>query len=344
VQIDPTTSNVPTTGLIAWFKADNGAITSGGTVSSWIDVSGTGNTATQGTSGNQPTFNSSAINGLPALGFNGSTQYLALPNGFANFTAGESLFVMAKPIAFTSTYARFIDMGSGPGYANSLPFNQPAASTLAFSVYGNPDTNVTTVSSSNGLSLGLYQLFEVTHDGTATATLYSNGIPLAQNTAMLSIPNVTRTYTGIGNFDNLGPFYFNGQISEMLLYNQSLTATQRQNVENYLMNRYMGGSAAVTTPIFSLPTSTLTAPNQVAISGPPGSSILYSQDGSTPTLAYSGPVQINFTQTLKAVSVINGVSSSVASATYTLPSQFPAPSSLDTRPLTINLQLPATAQ
>jgi hypothetical protein len=47
---------------------------------------------------------------------------------------------------------------------------------------------------------------------------------------------------------------------------------------------------------------------------------------------------------LKAVSVINGVSSSVSSATYTLPAQYPAPSATDPRPLTINLQLPATAQ
>jgi hypothetical protein len=348
VQIDPTTSNVPTSGLLCWFKADNGAIASGGTVSTWTDVSGNNLSGTQGTTANQPTFVSSASNGLPALGFNGTTQYFGLPNGFANFTSGMSLFVMAKPTLFYNTYARFIDFGSGPGYGNSVGFQQPAVSSLSLSVHGIPDTTVTTVQSSTALNLGLYQLFEATHDGTATATLLVNGIPVAQNTAMIAIPNVTRTYNAIGEAGVLGPFYFEGQIAEILLYNQILTSAQQANVENYLINRYLGGNAVVAAPIFSLPTSTLTAPNQVAISAPVGGSTFFTTDGSTPTQSsnsYSGPLQINFTQTVKAISVINGVSSSVASVVLTLDSlKYPSPSAGDTRPLTINLQLPATAQ
>jgi hypothetical protein len=345
IQIDPTTQNVSRTGLNLWLKADNGAIASGGSVSTWKDVSGNGLDATQGTSANQPTFDSTAINGLPALGFNGTGQYLALPTGFSNFTAGASIFVMAKPTVFYNAYARFIDLCSSPGQTDNLAFFQPAVSSLAFSVYGNPATNLSTVTASNALALNLYQLFEVTHDGTATATLYVNGLPLAENTAMLAIPNVNRSFNAIGEAGSLGPFYFEGEIAEILLYNRHLTDSERENVEAYLINRYLGGSAVATAPIFSLPTSTLPAPNQVAISGPVGSSILFSVDGSTPTQPYSGPIQINFTQTLKAVSVVNGVSSSVASITLTLDSaKYPSPGATDTRPLTINLQLPATAQ
>jgi Concanavalin A-like lectin/glucanases superfamily/Chitobiase/beta-hexosaminidase C-terminal domain len=345
VQIDPSTGSLPSSGLLCWYKADNGAIVSSGSVTAWKDVSGNGLDGTQGTSANQPTVDSTAINSLPALVFNGTTQYLALPTGFSNFTAGESLFVMAKPTTFFSTGARFIDMLTGPGFANSLPFYQPAVSTLAFSVYGNPDTNVTTVQSSTGLALGVYQLFEATHDGTATATLYNNGIPLAQNTAMFAIPNVSRTFNAIAEYGALGPYYFEGEIAEILLYNRHLSDSERGNVENYLLSRYWNASAAATPPIFSLPTSTLAAPNQIAISGPPGSSIMYSVDGTTPSLTYSGPIQINYTQTVKALSVVNGLSSSIATVTLTLDSaKFPVPSSADTRPLTINLQLPATAQ
>jgi hypothetical protein len=46
---------------------------------------------------------------------------------------------------------------------------------------------------------------------------------------------------------------------------------------------------------------------------------------------------------IKAIAVINGVESSVASATYTLNStQFPAPGSTST-PVQLNLQLPTVA-
>jgi hypothetical protein len=59
---------------------------------------------------------------------------------------------------------------------------------------------------------------------------------------------------------------------------------------------------------------------------------------------YTGPVLIYYTQTLKALAVNNGISSTVASATYTLnATQWPAPSATDTTPLQINLQLPTTA-
>jgi hypothetical protein len=347
IQIDPTTTNVSRTGLNLWLKSDLGVIQNSGSVTTWTDVSGNGLSATQPASPNAPpTLVSSAINGLPAIAFNGTTQCLQLPTGFSNFTAGETLFVMAKPTVFYNTGARFLDMGTGPGYANSLPLLQPAVSSLAFSVYGNPDTNVTTVTSGTGLTLNMYQLFEATHDGVSTATIYTNGVPLAQSTAMLAIPNVSRTLNYVGCSPLLTGL-FEGQIAEILLYNQNLTTTQRQDVESYLLNRYYGQTAAAA-PIFSLPTSTLAAPNQVAISGPPGSTIYFTVNGTTPTQSspsYSGPIQINYTQTVSAISVVNGVSSSVASATYTLNSAlYPAPSSSDTRPLTINLQLPATAQ
>ena len=68
VQIDPTTASVETPYL--WYKADNGVISSSGSVSTWSDSSGSGNgDATQTNGSNQPTIVSNAVNGLPALNF-----------------------------------------------------------------------------------------------------------------------------------------------------------------------------------------------------------------------------------------------------------------------------------
>jgi hypothetical protein len=91
-------------------------------------------------------------------------------------------------------------------------------------------------------------------------------------------------------------------------------------------------------------TSTLTQPTQVAVAANPAADIRYTIDNSTPTSSsplYQSPINISYTQTLKAIAIINGVSSSVTSATYTLNStQFPAPNPSDATALQINLTLP----
>jgi hypothetical protein len=67
-------------------------------------------------------------------------------------------------------------------------------------------------------------------------------------------------------------------------------------------------------------------------------------DNTTPTSSsqiYQGPVRINYTQTLKAIAISNGVSSAVTTATYTLNStQFPEPATGGPA-LQINVSVPA---
>ena len=78
-------------------------------------------------------------------------------------------------------------------------------------------------------------------------------------------------------------------------------------------------------------TPTVNAPNfsgatqfeettQVSMSGPTGSEIHYTLDGSVPTAEstlYEGPITLSETTTVKAIAIKDGVSSSVTSRTYT---------------------------
>ncbi|MGH9552116.1 MAG: chitobiase/beta-hexosaminidase C-terminal domain-containing protein, partial [Terriglobales bacterium] len=105
-QIDSSTSAIPRSGLVLWLKGDNSVSTSGSNVTSWGDVSGSGNSATNGS--NQPTLVPSAINGLPAVDFSGSSQFLQVPAGMSNFSTGASIFLVTKPAAVTAG-ARFFD-------------------------------------------------------------------------------------------------------------------------------------------------------------------------------------------------------------------------------------------
>lgn len=83
------------------------------------------------------------------------------------------------------------------------------------------------------------------------------------------------------------------------------------------------GSGSVTTTV-AAPTISGTTPfaetTSVTMSGPAGASIYYTVDGSTPTSSstqYSAAFTLSDTTTVKAIAVKDGVSSSVASRTFT---------------------------
>ena len=59
---------------------------------------------------------------------------------------------------------------------------------------------------------------------------------------------------------------------------------------------------------------------QVSMSGPTGSEIHYTLDGTVPTAEstlYEGPITLSETTTVKAIAIKDGVSSAVTSRTYT---------------------------
>src|SRR5262249_9106423 len=82
IQIDSSAVNLPVTGLTTWLRGDFGVNTSGSNVTSWTDASGNGYVFAQSTGTAQPTFVSSAINSLPALSFNGTSQFLQAGAGY----------------------------------------------------------------------------------------------------------------------------------------------------------------------------------------------------------------------------------------------------------------------
>lgn len=82
-----------------------------------------------------------------------------------------------------------------------------------------------------------------------------------------------------------------------------------------------GGSTTVSAPRFSVSGGTYYTAQTVSITAAEGADIYYTTNGEDPTTsstAYTEPIEITMTTTLKAIAVLDGTESSVAEATYTI--------------------------
>ncbi len=214
-------------GLRLHLKADAGVTTAGGTVSAWADQSGNGfNVAATGSQ--QPAFTPSAVNGRAALTLDGGDDFLQstasvdLLGSQSNYT----FYAVTKPGATQKQFAdifdyshsggiRFVIQQNGSGTPTAFYNNGFADQTLptsAFSIYGGTYTNGTTATSRlNG----------------------GNSLSVTPGNNSFGVPNFFR----VGNWIN-GGREFNGQISEILIYNRVLTGAEQQQVEAYLNARY----------------------------------------------------------------------------------------------------------
>jgi len=327
VALQAANSNVPTTGLVFWCKADAGVTYDGSNnVSSWADQ--TGNyTVTQGTSANKPTYVASDINGKPGLRFSGS-QWLFNPSSISpGFNADITTISVAMTTSPSSLqYTLFLGNGSssknrGVGYYQSKEL---------FDI-GGGYVNVASAPVANAFVTEELSV----NSSLNTATFYRNGFQTA-STAVGGLLNVTAGITVGAATDQYAPWQ--GDIAEVLVYDHQLSSTELQQVGIYLANKYNLPTAVCAPVISPAPGSYATAQN-ITISTPlTGAVITYTTDGTIPTFtstAYTGAFSLSSNATIKAaVFWTDGTSlGPVASSLYyinssTSPGVPPTPGSL----------------
>jgi hypothetical protein len=214
-------------GLEGWWKADSLVLADGDPVATWTDSSGNGRDATQGTASLRPTYRTNVVNGLPIVRGDESDDSLVLPDFLTGFTAG-TLFWVAKVGA------------DPPGGDNSAP-------ALFFGSHGSDehwpwtDGNIyygfgSTVRHTVGdLATSLADAFRVWANISAASDwrVYLNGSlefsTITNTVGFGTTPTMFRAGTGAR---------FRGDVAEILVYSRALSDTERQQVEDYLMDKY----------------------------------------------------------------------------------------------------------
>jgi hypothetical protein len=230
---------------LAWYDAsdvnNNGTNPSNNTtVTTWYDKSGNGYNATTVSA---PTYltSSSAMNNKPALRFNGSQSMSAS----VSFSAGRTIFVVGQADTTSSSFVSWSYNISGAFYNYSLNATEIARCLGgAYVAYVNPYKTLFTANTNA-------HVFCAVENASRQSYVYIDGS--AQDGSNGSTGNgwtgQNTVYIGYGYSGN-GSSSFNwsltGVISEIIIYNGELPATQKMQVINYLSMKWGLGSTVDT--------------------------------------------------------------------------------------------------
>jgi hypothetical protein len=220
--------------LVLWLEADAGVQTTGSSVTNWLDQSANTNhtnNAYQNNSNNAPKLVTNSLNGRPVVHFTASNStFLTFQSNFlTNATAAEAFVVLRAvtnaPSGICCLWSFGVGNGTfypagvnGNGYNPGI--NDDFGSSEAWFV-GNPPISITN-----------YHLYNSVSQSNGWAC-WING--LMQFTTYANTPAFE--YAKLGG-SAIYPWYFDGDIAEVLIFKRALTAAERETVGIYLNQKY----------------------------------------------------------------------------------------------------------
>jgi hypothetical protein len=281
VTVTNTASTTPVaTGLKVWLAADRGVTTDlNGGVTNWVDQSGNANNAVQQVDATaEPLLVTNALNGKPVLRFDGTNGFLEVPDaGTAFLTNDFTTYAVARFAGSYPTVAQTVwSKCDYSGYAAPVDWWLTPSTGLPRGLRGDGTFSGGTGSGTAAPPLGQYTALGM--KVTASNGVMAHYLGFADNGSSTALTN---TANGgplrIGRrLDGLTQL--NGDIAEVLIYDQALSATDRSNVVSYLSRKYGLVSAAYASP-----------PPVVSITSPPAGATLVAPSTVIFSVAASSP-------------------------------------------------------
>ena len=219
-----------------WFDATDAASLTlvSGAASQWNDKSGNGRHATQGTAANRPTHQSSGINGLAALSFDGSNDSMTVPV----FSLGSTFIVLAVAVANSATTRALFSARAASGNA-ILPQMGFFSGASSFQVRDDAANNAT--STQSGASTATIYVVGGVRSGNSV-TAYRDGTAATAATNTFGTITPDKMIIGAAAAASLTNF-FSGRLGELIAAPAD-DATTRQKIEGYLAHKW-GTTAAL---------------------------------------------------------------------------------------------------
>lgn len=210
---------IPTSNLSLWLRADAGVTTSSGNNinSNWLDQSPNAISLTRN---GTPLLIQNAINGLPAVRFPNTGNYFSTTNTAITSLTNITYFAVGKfANANTDMFYKDAQYGLYINSSNIVKFYTRA--------YGSNELSYTVPGILNNFYIYKGRYNGSTISGSINTTISSDVI---FNNTMIGGGTF---YVGVGN-----SWFTNGEVSELIIYNDALNATQQQQVYDYLSAKY----------------------------------------------------------------------------------------------------------
>jgi outer membrane usher protein FimD/PapC len=228
-------------GTVLWLDASDvnaggAAPTIGSTVSSWKDKSGTNHNATS-TGANTAIYTSGGANGTPVIRFNRSSA----TSGTGFTVNGVDIRGVTSPaVTIFAVYRQGTNDGN-----NQAVWGNDNGGTLQRFFHSKWNTGATDGSLSTGgaaaVVAGASRVGEtrlvtgVYSNGASASAVYLNGKRLSTFTDLTAASSGQSAFKiGSDGDDN----YFNGDVSEIIVYNRKLTDCELETVNRYLADKY----------------------------------------------------------------------------------------------------------
>lgn len=216
-------------GLKMWHRASLIAAADGGAVATWPDASGNGHHLTATGTG-QPTMyrttSDRLINGKPVVTFDGTSDFLTVPNVLTSMTEGE-VFVVLRADGDPTPSA-----GDGGLWKFGSDASAEHVPYIDGSVYDGWGSTARKTTGNPTLSLAVPRVYNV----SSAPGAWTNRIDGVQH--FTTAANVV----GFSNGPTLGRGstvdYWKGDIAELIIFARVLTATERSLIHAYLVERY----------------------------------------------------------------------------------------------------------
>ena len=211
--------------LRLWLRGDDIGVSDGLPVSLWPDASGYGNNVDQITGMKMPTFQAAQLGVHSFVRFDGvdDTMFKASASGF-DCSTGHTVIAVMNP---TTAVA----------YGMAVVTNYQGNEMRQNGTGGTPEWMIPSgFYQVNGLSdvSGSWKVWSGTYNiGNGDLELFINGVSQGTENdgGMLAVGDI---YLG----SRTDTYHWLGDIAEVLVFDDALGATDRQNVEAYLMSKY----------------------------------------------------------------------------------------------------------
>jgi len=272
-------------GLRLWWRADAGVPTGHGDL--WQDQSGLGNHGAQPLGAAVPTLVRDAVNGLPAMRFDGSADHVRFPAQL-NGVIRTVFWVVRESADATAAYRGLL------GHPNYRDFE-----------------------GGNGAPGAIWRGDCCAAASVTGGQTWLNGLPVEGRTTprpnqMSVVSLVTLSGTSADRFGSgTGQSPWWGDLAELVIYDRALTPEERKSVEAYLLDKYEVGTGTPQAPIVSPNGGVFTGGSSLVSLQvtTPGAVLRYTLDGSEPgpgSPVYDEPFEITGTTTVKVKAFLDG--------------------------------------